>query len=455
MVGNNSAGYPAVLTYKQAALVQPFANTLVNMQMTGAQIKTLLEQQWQRDAAGNIPSRPFLRLGTSEGFRFTYDPTRPEGDRITGMWLNGEPIGLATSYSVTVNSFLASGGDNFRGFTAGTQKRDTGKVDLQAMVDYMDEFANAQEGDAPLPVDYQQHAFGVSFVDGEPETFIAGGGFDVDLSSLAFTAPPDARDTEVDVRLDGRSIGTFPVDNTIGTAVFDEYGKAAVRATIPADTNEGPAVVRIVGNNTGSLLQLPIEVAAGQDTTVTGTDTTMTWGQAGSVPVQVSPSVPAGMVTLLRGDQELGSTSVTGGTGTIALAARSLEPGTYRLTLRYSGAEGFRSSTGFVNVTVQKAAARVFLAVSPTTLKVKKDVASITVTLEGAAGTPTGFVAAYVDGVLQDVVEVAAGKATLKAGPFDTVGTKSLTVRYLGDAFHEPATSAPTSLTVQKERPKR
>ena len=54
---------PTDVTYKQAAAVQPFANTLVNMDLTGAQIQTVLEQQWQRDAGGNVPSRPFLRLG--------------------------------------------------------------------------------------------------------------------------------------------------------------------------------------------------------------------------------------------------------------------------------------------------------------------------------------------------------------------------------------------------------
>ena len=73
----NMAG-PTV-TYKQAANVQPFANTLVNMDLTGAQIKTVLEQQWQRDAEGNVPSRPFLRLGTSEGFEYSYDPSLPGG----------------------------------------------------------------------------------------------------------------------------------------------------------------------------------------------------------------------------------------------------------------------------------------------------------------------------------------------------------------------------------------
>ena len=52
------------------------------------------------------------------------------------------PIGLATTYSVTVNSFLASGGDNFTTLAGGTNKQDTGKTDLQAMVDYMAEFAD-------------------------------------------------------------------------------------------------------------------------------------------------------------------------------------------------------------------------------------------------------------------------------------------------------------------------
>ena len=80
------------MTYRQAANVQPFANTLVNMDLTGAQIKTVLEQQWQRDGDGNIPTRPFLRLGTSEGFEYSYDPALPEGSRITGIWLNGEPL---------------------------------------------------------------------------------------------------------------------------------------------------------------------------------------------------------------------------------------------------------------------------------------------------------------------------------------------------------------------------
>ena len=67
----------------QAANVQPFANTLVNMDLTGAQIKQTLEQQWQPAGA----ARPFLRLGASAGFTYTYDDRssrRAPGSRRCG-----------------------------------------------------------------------------------------------------------------------------------------------------------------------------------------------------------------------------------------------------------------------------------------------------------------------------------------------------------------------------------
>ena len=95
------------VTYKQAADVQPFANTLVNMDLTGAQIKTVLEQQWQRRRAHPVASVP--EAGRLEGLHYTYDPPRGRGHRITGMWLDGVAIDPGTTYSVTVNSFLAIG----------------------------------------------------------------------------------------------------------------------------------------------------------------------------------------------------------------------------------------------------------------------------------------------------------------------------------------------------------
>ncbi len=77
-----------------------------------------------------------------------------------------------TTYSVTANSFLASGGDNFRAFAQGTNKQDTGETDLQAMVDYMAEFATATTTRRLQP-DYTQRSVGVDLT-GTASTYAPG-----------------------------------------------------------------------------------------------------------------------------------------------------------------------------------------------------------------------------------------------------------------------------------------
>ncbi len=262
MLGSNAAGYPATLTYKQAAVVQPFANTLVNMKLTGAQIKTVLEQQWQRDSRGQIPSRPFLRLGTSKGFLYTYDPDRPEGDRITGMWLDGKAIATGSSYSVTVNSFLAAGGDNFRELANGTAKRDTGKVDLEAMVDYMKQYPAGK----PLAVDYQQHSVAVQRPATAPRFYRVGERVQLKLASLAMTAPTDKKDAKLVIKSGESPIGSVSVDNSVGTAVFDEYGKSTVDVKLTRKAPIGKGTWKLVGDTTGSTFELPVEIRKAKPT---------------------------------------------------------------------------------------------------------------------------------------------------------------------------------------------
>ncbi|MEP9364685.1 bifunctional UDP-sugar hydrolase/5'-nucleotidase [Nocardioides sp. CN2-186] len=251
MVGNTPGSYPTTLTYKQAANVQPFANTLVNMDLTGAQLKTVLEQQWQ--PAGS--SRPFLRLGVSKGFTYTYDPTTKT---VTGMWLNGDPIKPGASYSVTVNSFLSTGGDNFFAFADGTHKQDTGKTDLQGMVDYLAEFA----ADKPLPVDYSQRAVGVTFPSGAPASYAAGDTVAFELSSLAMSGAGDVQDSEVTVSLGATKLGTFPVDNAVAAgATDDEAGTASVSFTLPSGIAGGSRDLTVTGADTGTEVAVPLQVA--------------------------------------------------------------------------------------------------------------------------------------------------------------------------------------------------
>ena len=119
-----------IVTYADVFAAQPFRNQLVTMTLTGTQLKQVLEQQW------TAPSFPRI-LQVSRGFSFTYDAARPIGERvpIETILLRGAPIDPQTRYRVTVNDFLASGGDGFSTFMRGTDRR-TGVYDVDALDAY-------------------------------------------------------------------------------------------------------------------------------------------------------------------------------------------------------------------------------------------------------------------------------------------------------------------------------
>jgi 5'-nucleotidase len=340
-------------------VVQPFANTLVNMQLTGAQIKLALEQQWQPTGA----ARPFLRLGISKGFTYTYDPAAAAGSRITQMWLNGAAIDPAASYSVTVNSFLASGGDNFGAFATGADKRDTGQVDLQAMVDYMAD-------NIPVAVDYTQRSVGVSFPAGAPAQYLTGQTVAFNLSSLAFSTAADKKDTSVSVKVGNVAVGDFAVDNTIGTDIFDEYGKASVSFVLPAAVQGGSQTVTITGNNTGTVTTVPLQVvtttvslAASAASQIYGSPNTLTL----TATVTSSSSAPVtGTVDFVSGSQTLGSAPVSNGQATFTLPSDT-PAGDYSVVAKYSGSsETPAADSAAVAVTVNKATATAILLATKT-----------------------------------------------------------------------------------------
>ena len=57
-------------------------------------------EQWQRDAEGKVPSRPFLALGLSDNVSYTYDPAAPHGSHITEVYVDGAPIDPAATAPV-------------------------------------------------------------------------------------------------------------------------------------------------------------------------------------------------------------------------------------------------------------------------------------------------------------------------------------------------------------------
>jgi 5'-nucleotidase len=118
------------VTYGQIFALEPFGNTLVVRTLTGAQLKAVLEQQFIV-RAGKVTLRD-SSLVPSASFRFAFDLSRPEGSRIVAMTLNGKAIVPDGRYRVTINNFLASGGDGYSVFTQGTDTSDGG-LDLDAL----------------------------------------------------------------------------------------------------------------------------------------------------------------------------------------------------------------------------------------------------------------------------------------------------------------------------------
>jgi 5'-nucleotidase len=116
--------------YEDLFAVQPFYNNLVTLTLTGAQLKAVLEQQWLSQTQPRV-------LQVSQGFSYSWDASRPQGQRVLAdsMKLNGVTIDANTGYRVTVNSFLAGGGDSFQIFKQGLQAR-TGMMDIDALEQY-------------------------------------------------------------------------------------------------------------------------------------------------------------------------------------------------------------------------------------------------------------------------------------------------------------------------------
>lgn len=138
-------GMPAdgQVRYEDLFSIQPFYNNLVTMTLTGEQLLQLLEEQWK----GQVAARLLL---VSRGFGYTWDNGRPVGRKVVpgSVTLDGQPLDATARYRVTVNAFLASGGDSFPALREG-RERVTGMMDVDALELYV----KANPTLAPGPLD--------------------------------------------------------------------------------------------------------------------------------------------------------------------------------------------------------------------------------------------------------------------------------------------------------------
>ncbi|MGV3616410.1 MAG: bifunctional metallophosphatase/5'-nucleotidase [Fimbriimonas sp.] len=116
------------VTYGNAIGVQPFNNTLVVLDVTGAELKTALEQGVGTGG----------QLTPSRGSSYRIDRSKPKGEQVSAVVVAGQPLDPAKTYRVGLLGFTASGGDSlFALRDAKGTRTDTGLIDLDALIAYI------------------------------------------------------------------------------------------------------------------------------------------------------------------------------------------------------------------------------------------------------------------------------------------------------------------------------
>jgi len=165
------------------------------------------------------------------------------------------------------------------------------------------------------------------------------------------------------------------------------------------------------------------------------------------VDVTVSSEVgtPRGSVTVLRGDEVLGSAATSAGSASVAIAAGSLGAGRHELTVRFDGEGRYTGSTGTVTVDVRGDAPLTATAARGTYGR------PTAISVTGAPGAD-GLVYATVGGRVIASAIMTDGTATIRVpGTALRPGTTPVTVFYGGSRFVDPS-STTVDVTVAKAR---
>ena len=137
----NSGGIRASLdsgkvTLGEVMTILPFQNTLATFKVTGKQLLTAIENGVSEveDVAGRFPQ--------VSGMRFTFDASRPAGDRVTSIetqdeygWSNLNLYGI---YGMVSNNFIRGGGDGYKVFRSASDIYDFGPDLADVVADYID-----------------------------------------------------------------------------------------------------------------------------------------------------------------------------------------------------------------------------------------------------------------------------------------------------------------------------
>ena len=281
------------ITYAQTYEVEPFSDELGYVTLKGSDVKDALEQQWKTDL-NSQNSRPMLKLGLSSNVRYTYDPAKPYGQRITSVTINGEPLKADATYTVGSVSFLLAGGDSFEALTRGGAATTNGNLDRDSFNEYLAENSGGKKGGAQamssLAPREAKSSIGLTL---PTEPVADGATVTIPLRGLSFSEGPSIT-SKVRVSAGGAQ-AVADVDNSLVDA------HASDAASIITTDGAGQATVSVTvvgscrGKAAGEVVGAPVSVATDFATVVEASDgVTIPVACAGDSAAQPSPTPDAG-----------------------------------------------------------------------------------------------------------------------------------------------------------------
>lgn len=258
------------ITYAQTYEVEPFSNQLGYVTLKGSDLKDALEQQWKTDL-NSQNSRPMLKLSLSSNVRYTYDPARPYGERITSVTINGEPLKADGTYTVGSVNFLLDGGDSFEALTRGGATVTNGNLDRDVFNEYLarhsgvaDRAAGAASGLAPREA---KSSIGLTL---PTEAVADGSTVTIPLRGLSFSEGPSiTRKVRVSA---GGPEAVADVDNSL----VDAHASDAAAVITTDGAGQASVDVTVVGacegKAAGEVVNVALTVATDFATVVEATD---------------------------------------------------------------------------------------------------------------------------------------------------------------------------------------
>ena len=258
------------ITYAQTYEVEPFSNQLGYVTLKGSDLKDALEQQWKSDL-NSQNSRPMLKLSLSSNVRYTYDPARPYGERITSVTINGEPLKADGTYTVGSVNFLLDGGDSFVALTRGGAAILNGNLDRDSINAYLarhsgvaDRAAGAAGGLTPREA---KSSIGLTL---PTEAVADGSTVTIPLRGLSFSEGPSIT-TKVRVSAGGPE-AVADVDNSL----VDAHASDAAAVITTDGAGQASVDVTVVGacegKAAGEVVNVALTVATDFATVVEATD---------------------------------------------------------------------------------------------------------------------------------------------------------------------------------------